>query len=347
MSENSRTFSAGFKLLVFVAVTSLATGILAVTIANTTFSPSHNYSAVFSDATGLEPGDDVRVAGVRVGEVNSIKLYRGHLAKVGFSVDSTGDFVNGLPASVQAQLLFRNLAGQRYLALSQGSGTVGSTLRPGSMIPLSQTEPALDLTALFNGFRPLFTALEPGDVNQLSYEIIQTLQGEGGTVTSLLTHVASLTNTLADRDQVIGQVITNLNSLLGTIDARRQQFGTLVTNLQQFISGVSHDRTAILSSIDSINGLTSATTSLLDKVRPSLKSDIAGLNVAAATLANNGGAVNRALQQAPGRLNLLDNSSSYGSWFNFYLCALDAKIQMPGGPVIQTPSIINDNARCK
>jgi phospholipid/cholesterol/gamma-HCH transport system substrate-binding protein len=215
------------------------------------------------------------------------------------------------------------------------------------MIPLSQTEPALDLTALFNGFRPLFTALEPGDVNQLSYEIIQTLQGEGGTVTSLLTHVASLTNTLADRDQVIGQVITNLNSLLGTIDARRQQFGTLVTNLQQFISGVSHDRTAILSSIDSINGLTSATTSLLDKVRPSLKSDIAGLNVAAATLANNGGAVNRALQQAPGRLNLLDNSSSYGSWFNFYLCALDAKIQMPGGPVIQTPSIINDNARCK
>jgi phospholipid/cholesterol/gamma-HCH transport system substrate-binding protein len=287
------------------------------------------------------------VAGVRVGQVEDISLYQGHLARITFTVAKEGDFVNGLPANVQAQIRFRNLAGQRYLALSEGSSEVGGRIGSGGTIPMSQTQPALDLTALFNGFRPLFTALAPEDVNKLSYEIIQTLQGEGGTVNGLLTHVASLTNTLADRDKVIGDVITNLNSLLGTIDARRAQFGTLINNLQEFISGVSGDRTAILSSITSLNDLTGATQDLLVKARPSIQADIAGLNVAAGTLADNGQYLNAALSQAPERLNKLAAASSYGSWFNFYLCALDARIQLPGGPVVQTPAILNDNARCK
>ena len=80
----------------------------------------------------------------------------------------------------------------------------------GQVIPVSRTAPAVDLTALFNGFKPLFQALTPADVNKFALEIIQTLQGEGGTVDSLLTQTASLTNTVADRDAVIGQVIDNL-----------------------------------------------------------------------------------------------------------------------------------------
>ena len=61
---------------------------------------------------------------------------------------------------------------------------------------------------LFNGFKPLFQALSPADINQLSYEIVQVFQGEGGTLESLLGHTASVTNTLADRDQVISDLST-------------------------------------------------------------------------------------------------------------------------------------------
>ena len=67
---------------------------------------------------------------------------------------------------------------------------------------------------LFNGFKPLFQALSPSDVNELSYEIIQVFQGQGGTLNGMLAHTASITQTLANRDQVIGQLITNLNSVL-------------------------------------------------------------------------------------------------------------------------------------
>ncbi|MCW2941580.1 MAG: virulence factor Mce family protein [Actinomycetia bacterium] len=347
MSQNTKTAAAAVKLLIFVAITSLATGALAILIANSDFVPSRTYKAIFTDAAGVLTGDDVRVAGVRVGGVKQISLYQGDQAEITFTVEKSGIFAAGLPSSVTAQIRYRNLAGQRYLSLSEGSGTVGQTMPDGGIIPVSQTQPALDLTVLFNGFRPLFKAVAPEDVNKLSFEIIQTLQGEGGTVDGLLTHVASLTNSLADRDKVIGDVITNLNQVLGTIDARHQQVGALITDLQSFISGVSGDRKAIFDSLGAINDLTGVTTNLLLQARPSLTYDIGALNTTAKTLADNGSALNTALSQAPSRLNQLANASSYGSWFNFYLCALDARIAMPGGPVVQTPSIINDNARCK
>jgi phospholipid/cholesterol/gamma-HCH transport system substrate-binding protein len=347
VSENTRTAGAGLKLLIFVALTSLATGVLAVTISNTRFTDSRSYKAIFTDVAGVLTGDDVRVAGVRVGEVKKIDLYEGNKARVTFSVAKEGIFASGLPKSVTAQVRYRNLDGQRYLSLSEGPGSAGDVLPPGGTIPISQTTPALDLTVLFNGFRPLFKAVAPEDVNKLSFEIVQTLQGEAGTVNGLLSHVASLTNTLADRDQVIGAVITNLNQVLGTIDQRHEQVGTLITNLQSFVSGVAGDRQAIFDSIGAINDLTGVTADLLVKARPAVKQDIAGLNKVAGTLADNGGSIDKALRQAPERLNKLANSSSYGSWFNFYLCALDARVALPGGPAYQTPSIINDNARCK
>src|ERR671917_433867 len=91
-------------------------------------------------------------------------------------------------------------------------------LPAGGTIPVERTRPPLNLTVLFNGFKPLLTALDPEQVNQLSFEIIQVLQGQGGTIQSLLASTASLTHTLADRDEVIGQVIDNLNAVLATIN---------------------------------------------------------------------------------------------------------------------------------
>ncbi|MEV4251780.1 MCE family protein [Spirillospora sp. NPDC049652] len=342
-----RTLSAGIKLVIFVVLTSLATGVLAMTISNLRFADKRSYKALFTDVTGLLDKDDVRVAGVRVGQVEKIRLTRNNQAEVTFSVEKGGVFAAGLPASTQVNVRYRNLMGQRYLSLSEGPGTVGQTLRPGATIPAAQTHPALDLTVLFNGFRPLFKALEPKEVNKLAFEIVQTFQGEGGTVNSLLGHVASLTNTLADRDRVIGDVITNLNSVLGTIDERHQQVERVVGDLRSLVSGLSNDREAIFQSVDAINGLTGTTADLLKDARPDLRTDIAGLRQLATTFDQNQDALNTLFQRSPLRLQRLVNISSYGSWFNMYICGLDARVRLPGGPVFQTPAIVNENARCK
>ncbi|MEV4005084.1 MCE family protein [Actinomadura sp. NPDC049753] len=342
-----RTTSAAIKLGIFVVVTSLATGVLAMTISNMRFRETTTYKAIFSDVTGLLDNDDVRVAGVRVGQIEHIELYQGDKAEVTFSLQKEDVFKAGLPSSTKAQIRYRNLMGQRYLALTDGAGQANDYLRPGGTIPIAQTTPALDLTTLFNGFRPLFRALEPKDVNTLAMQIVQVLQGEGGTINSLLAHVASLTNTLADRDKVIGQVIDNLNTVLGTIDERHTEVNQLITDLRGFVSGVSGDRRAIFDSVAAINELTGTTQDLLADARPDLRDDIAGLRKLTATFDANGKELDAGLQRTPKRLEGLVNISSYGSWFNMYICGLDARVRLPGGPVYQTPAIVNENARCK
>ncbi|WP_106397312.1 MCE family protein [Actinocorallia populi] len=347
MSENKQTVASGLKLLAFVLATSLLTGVLAITIANVRFAESREYGAVFTDATGLLEGDEVRVAGVRMGQVTGVELYKNSLAKVSFTLDRTGPFVSGLPSGSLAQIRYRNLVGQRYLALSEGPGTSNEMLRENGVLPVEQTEPALDLTVLFNGFRPLFKALDAEDVNQLSFEIIKVLQGEGGTINSLLTHVASLTNTLADRDEVIGRVITNLSEVLGTISDRTDQTSRLIKELQGFVSGVAGDREAIFDSLESLNTLGDVTADLLKEARPSLKSDIDGLSELTRTLGSDTKMIDTTIKSATERLEMLGRTSSYGSWFNYYLCSMDARIVLPGAPAYYTPKIVNENARCK
>jgi phospholipid/cholesterol/gamma-HCH transport system substrate-binding protein len=338
---NARASTAPLiKFSVFAVVTILATALLAATIVNIDFTPTVTYSAVFSDVTGLETGDDVRVAGVRVGQVQDIRIKDRTLAEVTFDV--TRD--RPLLTSTGAVIHYRNLVGQRYIALTEGAGD-GSRLAPDSTIPLSRTQPALDLNALLDGFKPLFAALSPNDVNQLASELISTLQGEGGTVDSLLAHTASLTSTLANRDQLIGSVIDNLNTTLATVDKRSVHFSALLDQLQQLVSGLSADRTAIGDSLTSISNLAGATSGLLAQGRPALRSDIAGLSTLAGTLQRNNPTVEGVLQRLPHKLNALTGTATYGSWFNYYLCGFDGRIVLPKGQVL-TPRMNIGQGRC-
>lgn len=99
---------------------------------------------------------------------------------------------------------YDNLFGDRYLALEEGAGGL-AVLRPGHTIPLARTQPALDLDALIGGFKPLFRALNPEQVNALSEQLLHAFAGQGPTIGSLLAQSAAVTNTLADRDRLIGR----------------------------------------------------------------------------------------------------------------------------------------------
>ena len=315
-----KTTASVIKLIIFGVVTVIATGLLATTIGNFRFGATSDYRAVFSDVTGLLQGDDVRIAGVRVGSVEKIEVKDRTLALVTISVDKE----RKVSQSSRAAVRYRNLVGQRYIALMEGPGP-GDRLRAGGTIPLEQTAPALDLTDLFNGFKPLFAALSPKDVNEFSFEIIQTLQGEGSSINSLLAHTASLTSTLADRDAVIGRTIDNLNTVLGTVDQRDQKFSQLILQLQRFVSGLSEDREAIGASLTNIAGLADATAGLVEDSRPPLKTDIRELGEVAGTLDDNKKVVDQFLSRFPGKLNTITRTATYGSWFNFYLCEFSIK----------------------
>jgi phospholipid/cholesterol/gamma-HCH transport system substrate-binding protein len=320
---DAKTLSSLVKLVIFMVVTALATSVLAIIIGNLSFGSSKTYRAEFVDATGLVKGDDIRIAGVKVGSVKGISIVDRDRAMVTFDVQSG----TALTRSTRADIRYRNLVGQRYIALTNEIGST-TVLQPGSTIPVSRTSPALDLTVLFNGFKPLFQALSPSDVNELSYEIIQVFQGQGGTLDQLLAHTGSITQTLADRDQVIGRLITNLNSVLDHVGRRNRQLDDLITTFQRFVGGLKHDRRAILGSLDQISQLSVQTADLVSGIRQPFVSDIHHLRGFAANLDRGRPEIDRALQVLPIKLTKIGRTAIYGSWFNFYLCNFTGQIRL-------------------
>ncbi len=332
------------RLSIFMLVTIMATGLLVVLIGNLSFNATRDYKAVFQDVTGVVKGDDVRVAGVKVGTVKEIEIVevdvekggeldddgngRSSMSEVTFTVDEGTELTQATYAAIR----YRNLVGQRYIALSQRVGETG-VLDAGSTIPETRTEEALDLTELFNGFKPLFTALSPDDVNKLSYEVIQVFQGEGGTLEGLLRSTASVTDTLADRDAVIGQLLDNLDSVLDNIADRDSQLSALIVNFRKLVAGLKGDRQAILDSFDQITQLSVQTADLVEGVRPPFVEDIEQLRRLTKNIDDNKQELDRALQVLPIKLEKVGRTAAYGSWFNFFLCDFKGRVRVPGATI--------------
>ncbi|HEU5035684.1 MAG TPA: MCE family protein [Nocardioides sp.] len=329
MSRNSTTIVAGIKLGIFTLVSILVTGLLAVIMGNFGFGSQSTYQAIFTTASMLQKGDDVRVAGVSVGEVKDVEHYDRTGALVTFRVSSDVP----LTTASRAEIRYLNLVGDRYLALEEGADKKAEPLADGGTIPIDQTKPALDLTVLFNGFQPLFQALNPQQVNDLSMNLVQVLQGEGGTVQGLLAKTASLTNTLADRDQLIGRVVGNLTQTLQTVDSRHQQLSDLVVGLKNWMADLARDRHVIGSSIDNISDLTVVVADLLRQGRPLVKSDVAKLRRLARLLNEPKNSANLVdlLDRLPESMTDQTRTGTYGSWYSYYVCGFSGRITLPAG----------------
>ncbi|MEO9220183.1 MAG: MCE family protein [Mycobacteriaceae bacterium] len=309
------------KLAAFTTVMLLILSALVVIFGQFRFTSTTSYQAMFTNASGLKSGERVRIAGVPVGTVAGVSVTKDNVAKVSFDVDSR----YRLMVSSKAAVRYLNLTGDRYMEVLEGSGDP-APLRSEGVLPTTQTAPALDLDMLLNGFKPLFRALDPTQVNQLSAELVAVLQDQGGTIESVLSHTSSLTNTLADRDQLIGQVITNLNTVLDTIASRKDQFSATLDQLQKLVSGLAADREPIGNALSSINTGTAQLTSLLTDARPPLQGTINQLNRTATVLDQGKGDIDSVVSRLPDTYKRLVRTGVYGNFFQFYLCNITIKL---------------------
>ncbi|MQY23585.1 MlaD family protein [Nocardia macrotermitis] len=158
---------------VFAIVAALVTVTMWNTLAHSVSGGVHSYSATFTDVQGLRDGDDIRIAGVRVGKVTGIGLDARQHAVVRFVVQR-GQTILG---DTKALVRYQNLIGQRYIALQPGTKGSPAPLADGGALPIEQTEPSFDISGLLNGFRPLFQTLDAAQVNDLSNTLVQALQG--------------------------------------------------------------------------------------------------------------------------------------------------------------------------
>ncbi|PRX45417.1 phospholipid/cholesterol/gamma-HCH transport system substrate-binding protein [Prauserella shujinwangii] len=310
------------KLLAFTAVCATSAVLVVNTLTDPLPGPTATYHAVFTDAQGLRPGSRVTVAGVRVGKVTDLSLVDGR-AHVTFAVRTD----QRVPAEGLAVIRYADLLGSRYLALTEGTGE----LPPGATIPVERTRPALDLTALFNGFKPLFDAIDPDEVNRLAEEIVAVFQGEATSIDGLLSKVVSLTTTLGGRDEVIGQVLDNLTKVLDTMNSHREDLRGLVTSLAELTGFAADTRHQIAGALDSGAELAGSLTRLLGDIGPGLTEDVRRLGSVTRTLTGNQREFEATMREFPPFARTLNRTLDYGSWVNVYVC--DLAVDLGGEPV--------------
>lgn len=339
---NAKIRHDAVRLAVFLAVCLVGVfGLFAVFGQMRFGEKARDYRAEFTNVTGLENGDFVRIAGVEVGQVKKVAIQPDTTALVEFTADDSVVLTEGSRAVIR----YDDLIGGRYLALEEGTGGT-KKLNAGDTIPLARTSPALDLDALIGGFRPLFRALDPEQVNALSGQLITALQGQGGTINSFLAQTAALTTTLADRDQLIGQVIINLNVVLGSLGDQSDQFGKAVDALSELVEGLAQRRTDISNGLAYTSEAAGTVADLLTEARPPLKKTIDETDRAAGIVVADHEYFDNLINTLPDAYQALARQGIYGDFFSFYLCDIVIKLNGKGGQPVYVKVAGQSTGRC-
>jgi phospholipid/cholesterol/gamma-HCH transport system substrate-binding protein len=330
-----------WRLAAFLVVCLFGMFALFAVFAHLRFQQEQTYRAEFTNVSGLAQGQFVRIAGVEVGKVSKISINPDTTVSVDFTADDSVVLTEGNRAVIR----YDNLIGGRYLALEEGVGGTRK-LHPGDTIPLANTAPALDLDALIGGFRPLFRALDPDQVNALSGQLIKAFQGQGATIGSFLSQTAALTNTLADRDQLIGQVIVNLNTVLGSLGDQSKQLDKAVTSLSQLVQGLADRKQDISNSVAYANAAAGSITDLLARARPPLQKVVHETDRSAGIVVADKDYLDNLLNTLPDAYQELGRQGLNGDFFSFYLCDIALKLNGKGGQPVYVKLAGQDTGRC-
>ncbi len=332
---------AAWRLAVFLTICTLGAFLLLTVFAQFRFGDGERYFAEFTNVSGLKNGDMVRVAGVEVGKVETISFNPDATLRVEFTADDTLVLTDGTHAAIR----YDNVIGGRYLTLDEGPGGL-RTLEPGQTIPVTRTAPALDLDSVIGGFKPLFRALSPEQVNALSGQLISALQGQGPNIGSFLNQAAAVTNTLADRDQLIGQVIGNLNVVLGSLGDQSDRLDTAVTSLSELVEGLSERKADISNAVAYTDAAAGSIADLLAQSREPFAQVLHETDRAAAIAVADHDYLDTFLNTLPDKYRALARQGMAGDFFSFYLCEVVLKVNGKGGQPVYVKLAGQATGRC-
>ncbi|PKZ62949.1 MCE family protein [Gordonia terrae] len=215
------------KILVAVAMSA----VLLILVLNAAINPvkvtTAEYSADFTDVSGLRPNGDVRVRGVQVGKVKEIELIRESgqtLARVRFSVEDD----TPVTAKTQLAVKYQNLTGIRYIDMTT---PVAAAPRVDHLGP-ANTVPSFDITSLFNGLQPVLNTLSTEEINEISQNAITLLQGDGGGLEPMLDSIQKLADLAVDREQVISTLVENLSRISDSFGGRSDEIIEILRSLE-------------------------------------------------------------------------------------------------------------------
>ncbi len=269
------------------------------------------YHADFAEIGGLRDGDEVRVAGVTVGNVNGLEL-KGDKVDVTFKIDKGTD----LGRETGAEIRIRTLLGSSFLALTpSGSGE----LKKGSTIPVSRTVPPYDVVEAFSD---LSTTVDALDVDQLSEALGTFADIAERTPTEFrgaIKGVSDLSANLAARDQQINTLLVNLKKVTGVLNSKGTQLETLFKDSAVLFDALSSRRAEIHRLLVSTTAISNQLSKLVKDTRADLNPALKQLDKVTTMLRKNEASIDESLRLIPGFFRVFANALGQGPWFETFV----------------------------
>lgn len=303
------------KLAIFTVVTLIVTTWLASIIGNFQFfSDRYQVTAQFNDVSGLLKGDVVKAAGVTIGKVSDIGVDKG-IATVTMSLDPEAE----VPEAVGAQIRFRNLVGQRMVTLVATNEVNGVLLSDGDVIPLVRTEGAFDLSALFNGLRPLIRSADGNDINLVTRAVVQALKGRSADVESLLANLGALGETVASKDAGLRRLLDGLNIVTSDLAERDTDLSATLADLNTFLGDLAAGKDDLSQAVISLDDAARRFKRIVDANGDDIEAEVEDLAVILDAVNDRRGDLRGAVRALPEMLVAIERVSSYGEWTNIHL----------------------------
>lgn len=282
-----------------------------------------SYSAEFTEAAGLEPADEVRIAGVKVGKVSDVDL-EGDRVVVTFKVKDAwvGD-------ETSAAIKIKTLLGQKYLALEPGGRDV---LDPAQRIPRERTTAPYDVLEAFRGLAETTNQIDTVQLAQ-SFEVIaDTFADTPNDVKGALTGLQALSRTISSRDDQLAQLLDNTKQISQTLAERDAEVVKLLEDGNLLLAEVSKRRDAISTLLTGTQALATELKGLVEDNNKQLAPVLTSLDQLTGMLARNQKALSDGIANMAPFVRLFNNAVGNGRWFDNYICGL---LPPPLGPLNQ------------
>jgi phospholipid/cholesterol/gamma-HCH transport system substrate-binding protein len=277
-----------------------------------------SYSAALSEAGGLKTGDDVRIAGVKVGKVTGVGLDGDHV-RVDFRVGRSTHLGRRTSATVR----IKTILGQKFLAL-QPAG-------PGELveIPLSRTTPAYDVVEAFSDLGTTTGAIDTQQLAAALDTVSTTFKDSPEDVRAAVDGLGRLSRTIASRDQQIRELLEHANGVTGVLAARNKELVSLLSDGDLLLQELRRRRDDIHTLLVSTVTLSQQLTGLVRDNREAIRPALENLKNVLATLQANQDNLDRSIKLLAPFVRVFANTTGNGRWFDTYIQNL---VPVPGGP---------------
>jgi phospholipid/cholesterol/gamma-HCH transport system substrate-binding protein len=280
------------------------------------------YTAYFAEAAGLQAGNEVRIAGVIVGQVTGVSL-AGDKVAVTFKVKNAW-----VGNQTTAAIEIKTLLGDKYLSIDpQGTQPQNS----GQPIPLSRTTSPYDVTQAFQGFGAEVSQINAAQLAKSLETLSAAFAHTPPYTRSALSGLASVSRAVASRDSQVTRLLASARNVTGTLAAESDTFAKLLGDGNLFLAELQRRQAAIHSLLTGTQALATQLSGLVTDNQSQLTPALQALNQVTTILEQNQANLTKALALAGPYYRLLGNALGTGRWFDAYLCGVLPKSYLPPG----------------